>query len=1140
MNQQKSNMKILVVGIDNYPLPELKLYGCKNDVIAFQKFLSTWVNDDLYDLDILYLADKEATYDNITTTFLSHFANLSDGDVGLFYFSGHGSQSPAPEVFWHNTSNHKHESLICYDSRLPNGKDLLDKEIGWMIWKVTNKKDINFTVILDACHSGLGTRTDKVRIRRSEEHANIRPWITYLGANEYIKEGKKVFIPKSNHILLSACHESETAKEKIIDDTPRGIFSYGLLEALTKSNGRLNYSELIKRIHAQVKNLSFQQHPQLELVGQTNSQQLFLKTGLTEKQNWSMVNFDKKLGWIVNAGRFQGIPLCDKKSATEWLIYPIDGADKDFGNPDKAVKTIVAHTVLETCTCVDGMAGVGIQEQFKAVLSKIDRPKMKVFLSPKSDAVLINLINEELEKSTSLFIKFVEKEEEADYVVYGKEDLIFVLKFAEEVPVFEPLSGYHSYTVNQLFRNLESIAQWHQVKKLDHPFSQISDEEVTLEFFEVLEDTIERAEKQIPDFLTKELVLRYQYNPSSYNPDERWEEPMFRLKITNTSPTERALFVNALFLGSDFCIDTSLVKNERLEYGKTTYFKDEDDSTIYLHLEDDWKTWGINEITENFKIIISTEPLNTDDFEQPGLLLPKNTRSNVGILEKGKGRKNAKKYIQKLDWRVFDFSVKIVQPLDSYHIQPNHTTKIDDFDLKISTPQNFQGKLRLGTSKDARRLNRSMNSLPHFANAPFAFSEAKGNSPALDILEFEEVEGEDFVSAENPIVVDLGKRVNSNNRVIAYGFNEELGHLIPIGLSDTAAQEQVIIEKLPDFEPSATRTPGRALKIFFYETVLEKIGFENEYPILAVAEVADNGEEVTYLKEIETIKDRVAEAKSILIFIHGIIGNTKEMVQSAKKSRYEEAGTFQSIDNQYDLILTFDYENLNTPIEETAKRFKEKLAAVGIYPNNEKTIHLVAHSMGGLVARWLIEKMEGHLLIDHLIQLGTPNLGSSWSKVQYLAKWLLTVAFGKLSVSEPILSTLAYLGSYANETQVTFEQMHPDSPFYKRLNDGTAPKIPYTILAGNTQKINLKEKMKSAHFFSKIGLFLKHQVWHKILDKVIFRKANDIAVTVESIHGLPASEMVENVEVLTDHISYFRDEESLGVLGTVIRKLNGN
>ena len=114
------------------------------------------------------------------------------------------------------------------------------------------------------------------------------------------------------------------------------------------------------------------------------------------------------------------------------------------------------------------------------------------------------------------------------------------------------------------------------------------------------------------------------------------------------------------------------------------------------------------------------------------------------------------------------------------------------------------------------------------------------------------------------------------------------------------------------------------------------------------------------------------------MYIHGIIGDTLEMPKSIRLVKDMEGHT---LEDEYDLILTFDYENLNTPIEETAQALKDRLVAAGLGPDHGKTFHIVAHSMGGLVSRWFIEKLEGNQVVNHLYQLGTPNQGSPYGSL---------------------------------------------------------------------------------------------------------------------------------------------------------------
>ena len=99
-------------------------------------------------------------------------------------------------------------------------------------------------------------------------------------------------------------------------------------------------------------------------------------------------------------------------------------------------------------------------------------------------------------------------------------------------------------------------------------------------------------------------------------------------------------------------------------------------------------------------------------------------------------------------------------------------------------------------------------------------------------------------------------------------------------------------------------------------------------------------------------------ADRILICIHGIIGDTRGIA----------AGVLAA--NPKELVLTFDYENINTTIEENAQLLKDRLAAAGLVAGHGKTVQIAAHSMGGLISRWFIEQLEGGGVVQSLVGIG--------------------------------------------------------------------------------------------------------------------------------------------------------------------------
>ncbi len=84
----------------------------------------------------------------------------------------------------------------------------------------------------------------------------------------------------------------------------------------------------------------------------------------------------------------------------------------------------------------------------------------------------------------------------------------------------------------------------------------------------------------------------------------------------------------------------------------------------------------------------------------------------------------------------------------------------------------------------------------------------------------------------------------------------------------------IALDRLPP--PLAdSRSLTGAIKIFFQKVISKKVGLDFPYPILGAADVAPDGV-VTAVRDAVQIRDRVTRAGRILLFVHGIIGDTAE------------------------------------------------------------------------------------------------------------------------------------------------------------------------------------------------------------------------------------------------------------------------
>jgi pimeloyl-ACP methyl ester carboxylesterase len=377
-------------------------------------------------------------------------------------------------------------------------------------------------------------------------------------------------------------------------------------------------------------------------------------------------------------------------------------------------------------------------------------------------------------------------------------------------------------------------------------------------------------------------------------------------------------------------------------------------------------------------------------------------------------------------------------------------------------------------------------------------------------------------------------------------FYLPLGHAVRKDKDTT----QIVLDRLPsprDDLPAPlvnARSLFGSIRIFFQKVLNRVVGFEYDYPVLAAVTFDADGEPL-YEGNREAIKKLVARANRIVLYIHGIIGETSTMVPSARLAKFEDSGRTRPLADIYELVLAFDYENINTTIEETAKALGQKLAAVGLGPGHGKTLHILAHSMGGLVSRWFVEREGGNLVVQHLIMLGTPNAGSPWPRLEDWATATLGLALNGLTTVTWPAKVIGGLVAAVEAIDVALDEMVPDSSFLTQLaaNPDPNPPIPYTLIAGNTSikpaaLVMQPERSNTSLVQRLIGRLTPNAALRLVADQ-IFLKPNDIAVAVDSMTTLGTNRKTTFtiLPAACDHLSYFRDPEGLKVLAGVLTGL---
>uniref|UniRef100_UPI001B146FA2 esterase/lipase family protein n=1 Tax=Aetokthonos hydrillicola TaxID=1550245 RepID=UPI001B146FA2 len=686
-------------------------------------------------------------------------------------------------------------------------------------------------------------------------------------------------------------------------------------------------------------------------------------------------------------------------------------------------------------------------------------------------------------------------------------------------------------------RRVEHIAKWITTRDLENPNSSIDKDGIKIEV------TYQGVTSKEPH-----LVLYQQEN----------DKPKIRVEIKNQS--HKRLFFTILDICDDFSInDPGIIYDGEnkaqwleIEAGdtctmkyKTSQGKLREDIPIGIPTPNNKNAQAkaryqkLTEYGETFKLIASTHPFPVEQFQLRSLPLPGDSgERQVGDDEEPPVG----------DWVTKQFSFTFIRSKPSVAINPNTQTELSK-GISIQLPDGFSANASLkpvSTALEERSLGSNVE-LPLLKDAE-AFDlidRRRGDRDISQIpaqqLSVLELSGSslaiDQVTPESPIVISSDRSLEPDEGVLALAHDGNfwlpVGYAMPKGGNKTEIEVQHVFTRNSNDMQDGDRKVSEAISLCFL-----KVALQRKHTAWLRKATFDSAGKVLFTPkgDLESVREAVAHAEHIVIFIHGILGDTESMIPSA-----QTAGLLNSSGSQeqgkYDLVLAFDYESLNTDIQETAEILKQQLEQVGLSEGHNKTLHIIAHSMGGLVSRSFIEQLDGNKIVNHLIMVGTPNQGSEWSSVYQLATLLLSVGLNfipKSFVAGPLVSLLAKKST--EEMSKTLAQMNiQKSAFLAKLRHSKDPQCPYTIIAGDTQ-LN-RELNTTAENLLKA---LEQKVW-KGLEFPFQGQRNDIAVTVESILSREVfkgrnPEVNFFDQIACNHLVYFQDQNGLNALSRAVRQ----
>jgi pimeloyl-ACP methyl ester carboxylesterase len=213
----------------------------------------------------------------------------------------------------------------------------------------------------------------------------------------------------------------------------------------------------------------------------------------------------------------------------------------------------------------------------------------------------------------------------------------------------------------------------------------------------------------------------------------------------------------------------------------------------------------------------------------------------------------------------------------------------------------------------------------------------------------------------------------------------------------------------------------------------------------------------------------------------------------------------------------------------------KRLRAAGFAADDGRKLDVLAHSMGGLVTRWLVEQAGGDELVDKVIFCGTPHAGSPWPRVQDLAGAGIGLALNGLSgLTGPLALATQALGfavSALERVDVALDDMKPGSEVLAKLATSPQPRVPYIAIAGDAPFGEDGDAGRAKRILAKLGE-------STVLATLFDEGPNDLAVSVKSATTFGAGwpDRPPHLDAHCNHLTYFASEPGLNAVEQALRQ----
>ncbi|MCC7261843.1 MAG: caspase family protein [Candidatus Latescibacteria bacterium] len=260
-----ADKRALLIGVNDYTRgpAEWDLRGCENDVNMTRKLLIERYG--FPEQNVKVLLNGDATAAEILRSIKEWLVKpVKPEDIVYFHFSGHGSQVKDFE----GDEEDGYDEVIC-PTDMQQGQwasIITDDQLKYALDQIPARQ---VTIVLDACHSGTGTRDlslSRPRFARFDPGPGSRS--VALGTPTNTPAGSKNQTPaavQKQWVTISGCRPDQTSADAWIrDGFYAGALTYHLVDNMRKAAPGTSIKVLMQQVSRDLQGASYSQVPQAE------------------------------------------------------------------------------------------------------------------------------------------------------------------------------------------------------------------------------------------------------------------------------------------------------------------------------------------------------------------------------------------------------------------------------------------------------------------------------------------------------------------------------------------------------------------------------------------------------------------------------------------------------------------------------------------------------------------------------------------------------------------------------------------------------------------------------------------------------------------------------------------------------------